>query len=156
MTITGISGYIGSHTTLLFLQDGGYRVRGTVRDKDNEAKIAPLRQALGEELFNRLELVNADLDSAEQVASAIEGSNYVVAIAAGIPNVQGPEEGYLQPAIDSTKSLMQACKQHGVRRFVMTSSMIAAMNCDPKPALINESHWSDPAICGGYAKAKTC
>ena len=43
VTITGISGYIGSHTTLLFLQDGGFRVRGTVRDKNNEAKLAPLR-----------------------------------------------------------------------------------------------------------------
>ena len=39
VTITGISGYVGSATTLLFLQDGGYTVRGTVRDKNNAAKI---------------------------------------------------------------------------------------------------------------------
>ena len=156
VTITGISGYIGSHTTLLFLQDGGFRVRGTVRDKNNEAKIAPLRTAFGAELFNQLELVNADLDNAEEVASAIAGSTYVVPIAAGIANVSGAEEEYLPPAIAAVKSLMSACKQHGVRRVVMTSSMIAAMNLDPKPAIIDESHWSDPSICGGYAKAKTC
>ena len=35
VTITGISGYIGSHVALLFLKDGGYRVRGTVRDPNN-------------------------------------------------------------------------------------------------------------------------
>ncbi len=39
VTITGISGYIGSQTTLDFLKDGGFRVRGTVRDKNNAAKI---------------------------------------------------------------------------------------------------------------------
>ena len=31
--ITGISGYIGSHVCKAFLEDGTYRVRGTVRDK---------------------------------------------------------------------------------------------------------------------------
>ena len=35
VTITGMTGYIGAETTLQFLQDGGYRIRGTVRDKNN-------------------------------------------------------------------------------------------------------------------------
>ena len=35
VTLTGISGYLGSITCLEFIKDGGYRVRGTVRDKDN-------------------------------------------------------------------------------------------------------------------------
>ena len=48
VTITGISGYIGSHVALLCLQDGGYRVRGTVRDPNNESKVAPIRQAFGD------------------------------------------------------------------------------------------------------------
>lgn len=52
VTITGMSGYIGSQTTLLFLKDGNYRVRGTVRDKNNAAKLAPLREAFGDELYN--------------------------------------------------------------------------------------------------------
>jgi dihydroflavonol-4-reductase len=61
VTLTGISGYLGSWTGLKFLQDGGYRVRGTVRDLTNEAKLAPLRVAFGD-LFSQLELVQADLD----------------------------------------------------------------------------------------------
>jgi len=52
VTITGISGYIGGHVALLFLQDGGYHVRGTVRDKNNTAKVQPLREAFGDELFS--------------------------------------------------------------------------------------------------------
>ena len=52
VTITGISGFIGGQVALQCIQDGGYRIRGTVRDKTNEAKIAPLREAFGDEVFN--------------------------------------------------------------------------------------------------------
>ena len=48
VTITGVSGYLGSQTCLLFLKDGNYRVRGTVRSTSNEAKIAPLKAGFGE------------------------------------------------------------------------------------------------------------
>ena len=41
VTITGISGYIGSHIALKFLQNGNFRVRGTMRSI-NPAKIDPL------------------------------------------------------------------------------------------------------------------
>ena len=61
VVITGVSGNVGSHVTLMFLQDGGYRVRGTVRNPNDEAKVAPIRQAFGDELFNKMELVQADL-----------------------------------------------------------------------------------------------
>ena len=63
VTITGISGFVGSHVALQCIQDGSYRIRGTVRDKTNEAKIAPLREAFGEEAFNQIELVEADLSN---------------------------------------------------------------------------------------------
>ena len=48
VTITGITGYLGAETCKVFLEDGGYRVRGTVRDKSNEAKVAPIREAFGD------------------------------------------------------------------------------------------------------------
>ena len=43
--ITGISGYLCSHVCNYFLQDGTYHVRGSVRDKNNEKKIQPLKNA---------------------------------------------------------------------------------------------------------------
>jgi len=58
--ITGVSGYIGSQVCSLFLKDGGFRVRGTVRNKDDQQKVAPLRAAFGQD-FKNLELVNANL-----------------------------------------------------------------------------------------------
>ncbi len=48
VVITGITGFLGSHVCDLFLKDGGYQVRGTVRDKNNEKKIAPVKKAFGE------------------------------------------------------------------------------------------------------------
>lgn len=70
VTVTGISGYVGSHVGLTLLRDGEFRVRGTVRDKNNEDKIGPLRQAYGEH-FDQLELVEADLLDTASLIRAI-------------------------------------------------------------------------------------
>jgi nucleoside-diphosphate-sugar epimerase len=72
VVITGISGYLGSHVGNVFLQSGAFHVRGTVRDKDNEKKISPLKDAFGEH-FNALELVEADLLNDASIDKAIEG-----------------------------------------------------------------------------------
>lgn len=47
VTLTGVTGYLGSKVCERFLEDGSFRVRGTVRDKNNQAKLAPLREAFG-------------------------------------------------------------------------------------------------------------
>ena len=125
VTITGITGYIGSHVAKLFLQDGGFRVRGTVRDPNNESKVAPIREAYGE-LFSSLELVQADLTDDASLASAVAGSTYVVHIAAPISFFQ-TEEAYVRPAVDGTLSVLRACKANGVHRCVITSSIAACV-----------------------------
>jgi uncharacterized protein YbjT (DUF2867 family) len=48
VVITGITGFLGSHVCDMFLKDGGFHVRGTVRDKTNEKKIEPIKKAFGE------------------------------------------------------------------------------------------------------------
>jgi uncharacterized protein YbjT (DUF2867 family) len=72
VVITGITGFLGSHVCDYFLKDGGYTVRGTVRDKNNEKKIAPVRNAFGDN-FSKLELVEADLLKPETLDAAIAG-----------------------------------------------------------------------------------
>jgi len=47
VTITGISGYIGAHVALACLEDGGFKVRGTVRNKDDPAKLEQYKAAFG-------------------------------------------------------------------------------------------------------------
>ena len=77
VTITGVTGFIGSQIAAVFLKDGNYRVRGTVRSKTNAAKIDPLKAGLGD-LFEQLELVEADLLDEASVIKACEGATYVV------------------------------------------------------------------------------
>ena len=75
--ITGVTGYVGSQCCLAFLKSGNYNVRGTVRDKNSEKRIAPIRKSFGE-YFDQLELVEADLLQEESLISAITGATYVV------------------------------------------------------------------------------
>ena len=106
VVITGISGYIGSYVCKLFLEDGGFNVRGTVRDKNNEAKIAPLRKAFGN-LYSKIELVEADLLKVESLSQAIKGCDYVVHIAS--PNLfKEPKDENLiiRPALEGTMAIL--------------------------------------------------
>jgi nucleoside-diphosphate-sugar epimerase len=85
VVITGISGFLGSQVTAYFLRDDSFVVRGTVRDKNNEKKLAPLRKAFGEN-FNKIELVEADLLKPESLETAIQGCDYVVHTASPVPS----------------------------------------------------------------------
>ena len=147
VTITGISGFLGSHTTLVFLKDGGYRVRGTVRDKNNEAKIAPLRAAFGD-LFNQIELVEADLMDKDSLTRAVAGSTFVVHIASPVALSFESEEESVTPAVNGTKAVVEACHANGVRRCVITSSILACQTFSvadrPANLTFNETHWSNP------------
>ena len=78
VTITGATGFLGAQTVKVYLEDGSYKVRGTVRDKNNASKIDPLKKTLGEDLFSQLELVEADLLNEESIAASIAGSKYVI------------------------------------------------------------------------------
>ena len=76
VTVTGVTGFLGAHTALKFFEDGGFRVRGTVRSKTNAAKIDPLKKTLGD-FFDQLELVEADLLDKQSMIDAVAGSTYV-------------------------------------------------------------------------------
>ena len=62
--VTGVSGFIGSCLLKRLLEDGQYRVRGTVRNASDEAKTQPLRQLVPGAKYP-LELVSADLGKDE-------------------------------------------------------------------------------------------
>ena len=157
VTLTGISGYLGSQTCLEFLKDGGFRVRGTVRDKTNEAKIAPIREAFGE-FFDQVELVEADMENEESIMNAVAGSTYVIHMASPY-TFSGPAESIIGPAVNGTNSAMKACKAAGVRRVVITSSVAAifAQVTPPADLTYDESIWNDleaGAMRNSYVRSK--
>ena len=125
VVITGVSGYLGSHVALVFLKDGSYNVRGTVRDTKNPAKIEPLKKAFGD-LFESLTLVEADLNNEESIFGALAGANLVVHTASPYPLAPPRNENDLiNPAVNGTVSVLKACHLNKVKRLVITSSTVA-------------------------------
>ena len=140
-----------------FLQDGSFIVRGTVRDKHNEKKIAPLKNAFGH-LFSQLELFEADLLKPETLDAAIEGCDYVVHTASPFPDKEPKDENILiKPAVEGTLAVMRAAQKHKVKRVVITSSVAAIMmHTDAnKKDVYDESDWSELEACKAYEKSKT-
>jgi len=61
--ITGVTGFLGHNVLNEFVMGEGagqFRVRATVRDKDNIKKMKMLRSLLGEN-YDQVEFVNAEL-----------------------------------------------------------------------------------------------
>jgi nucleoside-diphosphate-sugar epimerase len=161
VVITGVSGYLGSHVALLFLKDGSYNVRGTVRDTKNPTKIEPLRKAFGD-LFENLTLVEADLNDEASIFVALKGANLVVHTASPFP-LAAPrnENDLINPAVNGTVSVMKACHANKVSRVVITSSIVAIMACKPEDRPVDgkfsEQNWSNPVgdHIDPYPKSKT-
>jgi nucleoside-diphosphate-sugar epimerase len=155
LLITGINGYIGSWVTLKALECGQYKVRGTVRDKTNKKKLQPLRDALGDK-FDELELFEANLTDKDSLKKAVEGCEFVLHLASPFP-AESPknEDEVIQPAVEGTIGIMEACVGSDVKRIVTTSSCAAILDYSDGNIDVDETHW--PAITrttAPYVKSK--
>ena len=125
--ITGVSGYVGAHCCKLFLDDGSYAVRGTVRSTKNPAKMDPLKKAFGDK-FDEIEFVEADLTDKESLIRACEGVTYVIHVASPVPDMKKKQtaDELIRPAVDGTLAIMEgALQSKTVKRVVITSSLAA-------------------------------
>ena len=65
----------------------------------------------------------------------------------------------IRPAVEGTKTVLEACKATGVRRVSITSSAASVVECDPAdaPDVFDESIWSNPDRLGlgAYERSKT-
>ena len=156
VTITGITGFLGSRVCHEFLLDGGYQVRGTVRDKKNMTKMQPLIDAFGEEMFKKIDLREADLTNDESMIKAMEGTHYIVHTASPVPSETSTDEKVVGPAVQGTMSALKAAKANKVKRIVITSSIAAVMITeDIDKMTFGPEDWSDINICDPYCKSKT-
>ena len=159
VVITGAAGYIGSHVVNLFLQDGGYHVIGTVRDKSNKKKILPLRQALGPN-FDRLELRDAELLDPASLDAAIKGADYLVHVASPyILEEPTHEDDIIKPAVEGTIAALRVAHKHRVKRVIVTSSIASVSYKHDGKGPFNEENWTDLDVCtelkDTYFKSKT-
>jgi uncharacterized protein YbjT (DUF2867 family) len=75
--ITQVTSYIGTQVCLHFLKNGSFKVRGTVRSTKKPERLEALKAALGD-LYDQLELVEANTKDQEAIQKASEGCEYVI------------------------------------------------------------------------------
>ena len=120
--VTGGAGYIGSHTVLELL-DAGYDV--LIADNFVNSKPAGLKrlQTLASRTFDfeEVDLTDAAATDALFARYAIDAVIHFAGLKAVGESVQKPLE-YYRNNLTSTLNLLISMKQHGVERFVFSSS----------------------------------
>lgn len=151
LCVTGASGLVGANIVRAALARG-YRVNGTLRDKDAPDKAPYLNALPG---GANLELFSADMADEATFEVPLGGADGVF-IACLVPTYRGPdgtpakemddERGYadiIMPTVDGCLNILRAAHRQGVRTAVICSST-SSTNPVPGVAVKNEiDHWSD-------------
>ncbi len=154
--VTGISGYIGQHCAAELLKKG-YSVRGSVRNLSKKDEVI---NGLKNEVDPKenLEFCELNLLKDEGWGEAMEGCDFVLHVASPfIIKVPKDENELIKPAVDGTLRALKAAKKAGIKRVVLTSSMVAMMGDSNDSININEDTWTnvDAKNTTAYSKSKT-
>lgn len=159
--VSGATGYIAKHIVLKLLARGD-RVVGSVRDQSRDESLrAAMRSHLSDPgLTDNLRTVSLDLEADEGWNAAMEGVDALIHTASPFPIAQpANEDDLIKPAVDGTLRALQAAASAGVRRVVLTSSVVAvSMGNEPKNGTaFTEEDWSrtDSPDASAYGKSKT-
>jgi len=122
--VTGAAGFIGSHVTEALL-DAGVSVRGLVK-YTSLGGLGWLEESLRQRpgRAERLEPVHGDIADTGLVASAVEGCDAVLHLAAliGIPYSYAAPASYASTNIQGTINVLEASRHFGVKRVLVTST----------------------------------
>ncbi len=122
--VTGVSGFVGLAVAAEALASG-FRVRASVRNPGQEREIRELLAGIATP--QDLEFATADLLSESGWAVAMADCTYVIHTAS--PLILGKvsdEQQLLAPAVDGTRRILEAARDAGVSRVVLTSTALTA------------------------------
>lgn len=119
--VTGAAGFIGSHVVEKLVA-AGYAVRTFVHY--NAAGHWHNLEAVAPETMASVEVVAGDIADPFAVDEAVRGCDAVAHLAAliGIPYSYTAPAAYVNTNIVGTLNVLQACRRHGTRRVVHTST----------------------------------
>ncbi len=126
---TGATGFVAGWLIKKLLEQG-LTVHGTVRNPDNEQKLAHLKE-IESSTSGNIRFFKADLLDEGSFAEAMEGCELVYHTASPFTtSVNDPQKQLIEPALKGTENvLFQANETSSVKRVVLTSSC-AAMYTD--------------------------
>ncbi len=147
VAITGGTGFIGSHTVAA-ARAGGYEVRMLVRDPD---KVQRVRTMFGLLDDPGIEAVRADLSDPASVASAIEGCDAVIHVAAlfTLDPTYAEEMHRVNP--EMTRTVIDAARAAGLDPIVDVSTLGVYQ---PPPASFVTAEMDLAEGCGPYTRSK--
>jgi dihydroflavonol-4-reductase len=143
--LTGITGFVGSHTAIQLLEKG-YQVIGTLRDVKRANSIKKIIAQHTSQTDN-LSFAEADIQDEHVWRKLMVGVNYVQHIASPFPKVMPKNENDLIiPARQGNINILSAASACGVKRVVITSSTAAISYGQPKERrrrTFDETDWTD-------------
>jgi dihydroflavonol-4-reductase len=154
--VTGISGYIGEHCAAELLKNG-YAVKGSVRSLSKTDKVTGAIKKVIDPKGN-LEYCELNLLSDYGWQKAMEGCDYVLHVASPFVTSEPKNENELiKPAVEGTQRALKAAKKAGIKRVVLTSSMVAMIGGEKGTVNINQDSWTNVNAerVSAYLKSKT-
>tara|TARA_Y100000589_G_scaffold91007_1_gene85625 strand:+ start:537 stop:1550 length:1014 start_codon:yes stop_codon:yes gene_type:complete len=151
--VTGASGYIALHCISELLKQG-YKVKGSLRDMNQENKIREYFIRDNEEID--LEFCKLNLLNDEGWDEATLDCDYLIHVASPFI-IEEPrnEKELIQPALEGTLRALKAANRNDIKKVVLTSSM-ASVAYGHKAEICNNNNWTDISKnVGAYVRSKT-
>jgi dihydroflavonol-4-reductase len=89
---------------------------------------------------------------------AMKGCEFVMHVASPFINIEPKDENeYIRPAVDGTMRALNAAKSAGIKRVVLTSSMVSMLENADKSIKVDSESWTNVKAknVSAYAKSKT-
>ena len=141
--VTGGAGFVGSHLVKLLVERGD-KVRVLVRPSTDRSNLEGVP----------VEYAEGDLRQIESLRAAVAGCDWVFHCAADYrlwaPN---PQELY-DSNVEGTRLLLQACREAGTKRIIVTSSVAAVGIPGPRQAGNEDTPVSLDDMIGHYKRSK--
>ena len=144
--VTGASGFIAKHCIAELIRQG-FSVQATLRNLSREEETW---RAIGNAgaTASEVKFFPADLLSDDGWDKAMEGCTYVLHVASPFPikNPTDPDE-VIRPAREGALRVLKAAAKAGVKRVVLTSSIVAITLPWPEAQpghVFSETDWTNP------------
>ncbi|PWJ42855.1 NAD-dependent epimerase/dehydratase family protein [Sediminitomix flava] len=154
--LTGISGYIGLHCAVELLKQG-YAVKGSVRSISKAKSIIDVIKTQVDPKDN-LEFCELNLLKDDGWDEAVSDCDFVMHVASPFfSKIPKNEDELIKPAVEGTLRALKAAHKAGIKRVVLTSSMVAMLGDVIGDEKITQNSWTNTNAkhATAYLKSKT-
>jgi len=156
VVVTGVTGFLGSHTSIQLLK-AGFNVRGTLRSLKRSTEIKKIILDQVGDTQATISFFECDLSKDKGWDKAMESADYVIHTASPfLSYIPKDENEIIKPAVEGTLRVLKMANDHHVQRVVLTSS-VAAILYGHEGKLQTEDCWTetDNKRVTPYYKSKT-